>query len=111
MNPLYKYAAYLVIAVLWTAGNRWQAVQALKHKHSVEQAQREAATTEGLRRDEIKAANAKVNYETQLETLKRNAPNFRGADKLRDAKPSDSGACSAAIPAGAPAAPQLEWLN
>lgn len=111
MNPLYKYAAYLAIVVLWTAGNRWQAVQALKHEYSIEQIQRDATAQESKRISEKAAAQAKANYETQLETIKRNAPNYRGADRLRNARPADSSSCNPTTPAGAPTAPKLEWLN
>jgi hypothetical protein len=108
-TTLYKWAGIAIALVLWTYGNRWQAVQSLKHDHALEAAAREATNKESQRLAEKAATNAKENYEQDKQNQRIDAKRLDSVlDRVYRARPKD---CSPANPAGtpSPAAPQFEW--
>lgn len=101
--------AVIAVIAVWTYGNRWQAVQALRHTHALEAAAREATNKESQKLAAQAAQKSKESYETDIQSQRLDAKHLDGV--LARVYSARTAACAPTNPPGitGPAAPQFEW--
>lgn len=104
-----KAVVAIAVITVWTFGNRWQAVQSLKHEHAVEAAARDATNKESQKLAAQAAQKSKESYEQDIQSQRIDARRLDNVlARVYNARPAN---CAPANPAGAARAPapQFEW--